>query len=100
MTEQLMTEAATTTEGAASQAPRSVEATANALYGEKQQADGTQDQQAPERAPADAKTEGDAEGDAQADKPDGAPEKYEFKAPEGQSSTPRSSTCTRKSPRN
>lgn len=84
MTDQVMTEAATTTEGsAASQSPRTVEATADALYGGKQQAEGAQDQQARDGAPADEGAKGDETGEAKGDKPEGAPEKYEFKAPEG-----------------
>lgn len=77
-------QAATTTEGnAASDALDSVQATADALYGDKQQADGTQDQQAQDSANTD-KPDGDKDG-TQADdkKADTAPEKYEFKAPEG-----------------
>ena len=77
-------QAATTTEGnAASDALDSVQATADALYGDKQQADGKQDQQAQDSATTD-KADSDKDG-TQADdkKSDGAPEKYEFKAPEG-----------------
>lgn len=77
MTEMLMTEAATTNEGDASQAPNDVAATADALYGDKQQTDGAQDQQSQGEDTAGEKT-----GDEGADKT--APEKYEFKAPEGQ----------------
>lgn len=84
MTESLMTEAANTTEGqAASQPTGQNQATAEALYGDQQQADGAQDQQASDEASAD-----DAQGNqgeqAEGDKPaEGAPEKYEFTAPEG-----------------
>jgi hypothetical protein len=77
-------QAATTTEGnAASDALDSVQATADALYGDKQQAEGKQDQQAQDGATTD-KADGDKDG-TQADdqKAQGAPEKYEFKAPEG-----------------
>lgn len=76
--------AATTTEGsAASDALDSVQATADALYGDKQQADGKQDQQAQDSATTD-KADGDKDGEPTDDKKtDGAPEKYEFKAPEG-----------------
>lgn len=77
-------QAATTTEGnATSDALDSVQATADALYGDKQQAEGKQDQQAQDSANTD-KADGDKDG-TQADnqKAQGAPEKYEFKAPEG-----------------
>ena len=77
-------QAATTTEGsAASDTSNSTQATADALYGDKQQADGKQDQQAQDGASTD-KADGNKDG-TQADdkKADGAPEKYEFKAPEG-----------------
>lgn len=93
MSEQLtMTEASTTTTGA----PNSImsgtaAATADALYGDKQSTLLGQTQQGvdappavgsdgkPSDTPADAKA-----GDKPADKPTGAPDKYEFKAPEGQ----------------
>jgi len=82
MTESLMTDqAATTTEGtASSQAPGDNSATAEALYGEQQQATEGQDRQAQDSAPAEnAESEqGDAEATAE-----GAPEQYEFVAPEG-----------------
>jgi|688.fasta_scaffold273349_2 hypothetical protein len=77
-------QAATTTEGnAASDALDSVQATADALYGDKQQAEGKQDQQAQDSATTD-KADGDTEGN-QADDTEakGAPEKYEFKPPQG-----------------
>jgi len=76
--------AATTTEGgAASDALDSVQATADALYGDKQQADGKQNQQAQDSATTD-KADGDKDGTTTDDKKtDAAPEKYEFKAPEG-----------------
>lgn len=82
MTESLMTDqAATTTEGtASSQASNDTAATAEALYGEQQQATEGQDQQAQDSAPAD-NAEGD-QGEAEASA-EGAPEKYEFQAPEG-----------------
>lgn len=67
---------ATNSDGASS-APDSVQATADALYGESGKADGAQTQQAAETAKA-----GEAKGDAK-DAPAGAPEKYEFKAVEG-----------------
>lgn len=84
MTEPLMQDSTVnSTDGnAASQAPDNVQATADALYGDKQQAEGKQDQQAQDGKPAD-KPEGDKEGEAEGEKPEGAPEKYEFKAPEG-----------------
>ena len=85
MTDSLMTEtAATTPEGqAASQPTGQNPATAEALYGDQQQADGAQDQQASDEASAE-KAEGDQGEQAEGDKPaEGAPEKYEFKAPEG-----------------
>lgn len=76
----------TKSEGAAS-APDSVQATANALYGESGKADGGQAQQAAESAPAgnptgDKKDGEQAAGDKPA-QPDGAPEKYEFKPVDG-----------------
>ena len=76
-TETLMTEAATTTEGATAseQAPQQ-SATGAGEGGQQQQAtegQGTQGQQA-----EGTKTEGEQEK-----KPEGAPESYEFKAPEG-----------------
>ncbi len=77
-------QAATTTEGnAASDTQNSTQATADALYGNTQQADGKQDQQAQDGASTD-KADGNKDG-TQADdkKADGAPEKYEFKAPDG-----------------
>jgi hypothetical protein len=77
-------QAATTTEGnAASDTQNSTQATADALYGNTQQADGKQDQQAQDGASTD-NADGNKDG-TQADdkKADGAPEKYEFKAPEG-----------------
>ena len=85
-TESLMTDqAATTPEGqAASQPTGQNSATAEALYGDQQQANSAQDQQAQDGAAAD-KAAGDQGGDEAGDKPaEGAPEKYEFKAPEGQ----------------
>jgi hypothetical protein len=83
MTEPLMSDnAATTNEGTApSQNSIGNPATAEALYGDKQQAPEGQDQQAAEPANTD-NPEGNKEGDP-AEKPQGAPEKYEFKAPEG-----------------
>ena len=81
MTEMLMTEAANPTEGDASQAPGNNPATADALYGEGQQATEGQDQQPQDGADA-GKTDGD-QGDDKG-KTEGAPEKYEFKAQDGQ----------------
>lgn len=84
MSEMLMTDqAATTNEGpAASQTSGDTAATAEALYGDKQQATEGKTQTTQESAPAGDKTDGKA-SDAEGDKPAGAPEKYEFKAPEG-----------------
>ena len=85
MTEPLMSDnAATTNEGTApSQNSIGNPATADALYGDKQQAPEGQNQQAAESAPAD-NSDGNKDGDQPAgDKPQGAPEKYEFQAPEG-----------------
>ena len=77
-TETLMTEAATTTEGqAASTEATQQTATGAEAGGQQQQASegqGTQGQQA-----EGTKTE----GEQQEKKPEGAPESYEFKAPEG-----------------
>lgn len=85
MTEQLMQDnAPNPTEGdAASQAPRTAEATAEALYGDKQQASEGKNQQAQDSAPADD-SKGDNEGKPDGDESSkGASEKYEFKPPEG-----------------
>ena len=85
-TETLMTDqAATTTEGtAASQGAASTETTAPAAT----EPEGAATQQATEgqstETPADTKpAEGEQPADDQVTKPEGAPEKYEFKAPEG-----------------
>ena len=79
-TETLMTEAATTTEGAtASEQATQQSATGAGEGGQQQQAtegQGTQGQQA-----EGTKTEGGQQ--QQEKKPEGAPESYEFKAPEG-----------------
>lgn len=85
MTESLMTDqATTTTEGeTASQTTGQNEATAEALYGDQQQADGAQDQQAQDDASAE-ESEGDQGEETSEEQSEGAPEKYEFKAPEGQ----------------
>lgn len=86
MTEPLMSDnAATTNEGMApSQNSIGNPATADALYGDKQQVSEGQDQQASEQANVD-NPDGNKDGQqTEGDKPQGAPEKYEFKAPEGQ----------------
>lgn len=71
MTEALMTDAATPTDGAQSQQTASASADAN------------QQTANVEQAPETKKVEGEkTEGETA--KPEGAPEKYEFKAPEGQ----------------
>jgi len=85
MTEPLMSDnAATTNEGTApSQNSIGNPATADALYGDKQQAPEGQGQQAAEPANTDG-SEGNKDGQqTDGDKPQGAPEKYEFQAPEG-----------------
>ena len=83
METQMTDTAATTNEGAqASQHSNGSQATADALYGDQQQVPEGQDQQASEQANTD-NPEGNKDGETQADKPQGAPEKYEFKAPEG-----------------
>lgn len=85
MTEPLMTDqAATTNEGAtASQHSIGNQATADALYGDQQQAPESKDQQAVDAANTD-KTEGNKDGQqTDGDKPQGAPEQYDFKPPEG-----------------
>lgn len=85
MTEPLMQDsAANPTEGnAASQTPLSAEAASDALYGDKQQATEGKNQQAQDSAPADD-SKGDTDGKSEAaEKPQEAPEKYEFKPPEG-----------------
>ncbi len=82
MTESLMTEAATTTEGNASQAAGSTQPTGSEQNATQQQAEGTQNQQ-------DGQQSNDA-GNANANNeaPKGAPEQYEFKAPEGREYDP------------
>jgi hypothetical protein len=70
--------AATTNEGTPASNSTGNPATAEALYGDKQQAPEGQNQQAAESANTDG-SEGNKDGDA----PQGAPEKYEFQAPEG-----------------
>ena len=72
--------------GAESQAPQSLEATAEKLYGEQQQQSGEQEQKS-EGEPSD-KT-GQEAGEQEQTEQKGAPESYEeFKAPEGQQFDP------------
>ena len=83
METQMTDTAATTNEGTqTSQHSNGSQVTADALYGDQQQASQGQDQQAAESANTD-NSEANKDGETQADKPQGAPEKYEFKAPEG-----------------
>lgn len=71
--------------GAESQAPQSLEATADKLYGDQQQQSGEQEQQASDKTEGDA---GQEAGEQEAAK-EGAPEQYEeFKAPEGRQFDP------------
>ena len=83
MSEPTMMETANPTSGtpASSDPVKSVEATAEALYGEGQKAAPSPEPQAAKAVEA-VKTEADQKA-APADKPAGAPDKYEFKAPEG-----------------
>jgi hypothetical protein len=82
MTESLMTEAATTTEGNASQDAGSAQPTGGEQNATQQQADGTQNQQ-------DGQQSSDAgNSDANNEALKGAPEKYEFTAPEGREYDP------------
>ena len=82
MTESLMTEAATTTEGNASQDAGSAQPTGGEQNATQQQADGTQNQQ-------DGQQSSDAgNSDANNEAPKGAPEKYEFTTPEGREYDP------------
>lgn len=80
MTETLMTDAATPSEGASTQTgaaatpAEGAQAAATAQTAQTAQAPGTETQAAEGTKP---------EGDKAADKPQGAPEKYEFKPPEG-----------------
>ena len=79
MTEMLMTQAATTNEGNASQTPASQAPTGGQQVGTEQQPNGEQAQQ----------TQGeDTAGEQSGDKATAAPEKYEFKAPEGREFDP------------
>ena len=86
MNEPTMVEAAATTTNAAppSSAPEGVAATAEKLYGDGQKPNATQEPQAAKAAAAEtvASDQPAAEVKAEA-KPQAAPEKYEFKAPEG-----------------
>lgn len=73
--------------GAESQAPQSLEATAEKLYGEQQQQSGDQEQQATDKPEGDAGQKDGEQGETQ--KTEGAPDQYEeFKAPEGQQFDP------------
>lgn len=86
MTESLMTDqAATTTEGAAaSQDASSTQPTGGEQQATQQQADGTQNQQVGQEG----QNDGNAQGDKSGEPAKGAPEVYEFKAPEGQTFDP------------
>lgn len=89
MTEQLMQDNAATQSGdAASQTPLTAEAASNALYGDKQQAPQDKTQQAQDSASADQSKGGEEGKPEAADKPQGAPETYEFKPPEGNEYNP------------
>ena len=85
MTEAQMTDtAATTPEGApASQHSIGSQVTADALYGDSQQGNEGQDQQAAESANTD-----NSKSTTEGDQIIGAPEKYEFTAPEGNKFNP------------
>ena len=81
MSETLMTDAATTTEGATSQPAAPAPATADANAATQQQAAGSQTTDAGQSPEGDGKLAGDqATTDA---KTDGAPEKYELALPDG-----------------
>ena len=85
-TESLMTDAATTTEGNASQDTSSAAASADAAQAAQAAAasDASNQQQATGDQTDDAgKTGEDDKAQGDQDKPQGAPEKYEFKLPEG-----------------
>jgi len=92
MSEPMMMETAETTTQAApaSESPSGVAATAEKLYGGEQKATTTQDSQAADAAAASKAEATDAKTDAKAaeTKPQGAPEKYEFKAAEGRAFDP------------
>ena len=67
--------------GAESQAPQSLEATANKLYGDQQQQSGEQEQ----KSEGESSDKTDQNNGEQEQSENGAPEQYEeFKAPEGQ----------------
>lgn len=86
MNEPTMAEAAATTTNAAppSSAPDVVAATAEKLYGEGQKPNATQEPQADKTAAAETVAGDQPAAEAKAEaKPQAAPEKYEFKAPEG-----------------
>lgn len=80
-----MTEAANTTEGNASQDTSSAAASADAAQADQAAAsnDASTQQQAAGDQGADAKTGEGAKEQGDQDKPQGAPEKYEFKLPDG-----------------
>jgi hypothetical protein len=85
-TDTLMTDAATTTEGQASQDASSAAATADAAPAA--QAAAASDASTQQQAAGDQTTDADKTGDGvkdqgDQDKPQGAPEKYEFKLPDG-----------------
>lgn len=81
MTESLMTEAATTTEGNASQDAGSTQPTGSEQNATQQQVEGTQNQSEGQQSP-------DGNTDANNEAPKGAPEKYAFTAPEGREYDP------------
>ncbi len=86
MNEPTMVEAAATTTNAAppSSAPEGVAATAEKLYGDGQKPNATQEPQAAKAAAAETVASDQPAAEAKAEaKPQAAPEKYEFKAPEG-----------------
>lgn len=86
MNEPTMMESAATTNNAApsSSAPEAVSATAEKLYGEGQKPAATQEPQAEKPASAETVAGDQKAPEAKAEaKPQGAPEKYEFKSPEG-----------------
>ena len=93
-TETLMTEAATTTEGQAASDPATQQTATGAEAGGQQQQASTEqgtEGQKTEGGNADGKTAegGDTKGDnAKAGEKQGAPESYEFKAPEGKEFSP------------
>lgn len=85
---QTMETSATTPEaGAESQAPQSLQATADKLYGEQQQQFGEQEQQTQENTEGEA---GQENGEQEQSEQKGAPEQYEeFQPPEGQQFDPK-----------